>query len=150
MTNLIPWMLGRRTPALRGVRPFSWDVGEFDRLFEDAWGVAEGFQPRVDVAESETEYRITAELPGLEEKDFEISLENGVLTLKGEKRSEREESGKGYRHVETVSGRFERRFQLPAEVDEGKVAAAYKNGVLAITVPKAERARPRTISVQAG
>jgi HSP20 family protein len=150
MTNLIPWMLGRRMPAPQGVRSFSWDLGEFDRLFEDAWGVPSGFQPRVDVAESETEYRITAELPGLEEKDFEIALESGVLTLKGEKRSERDESSHGYRHVETVSGRFERRFQLPAEVEDSKVSAAYKNGVLTIIVPKAEKARPRTITVQAG
>jgi len=152
MTMLIPWKRGG-APS-RGVRPFSWNLGEFDRLFDDMWGGvgdaparAVGFSPRVDIHEDESEYRITAELPGLEEKDFDIHLEGGVLTLKGEKRTEHSEEREGYRHVETVAGAFERRFQLPAEVDAKAVAATYKNGVLSVTLPKAAEARPRTIPV---
>jgi HSP20 family protein len=150
MMNLVPWRLGRRD-----VRPFSWDAGDFDRIVNDMWrgfgleagGVA--FAPRVDVYEDEGAYRITAELPGLEEKDFEVHLEGELLTIRGEKREKHEEERKGYRHVETVSGSFERRFQLPAEVDAEKIAASFKNGVLTVTLPKAEVARPRTISVSA-
>lgn len=155
MTMLIPWKRGSAAPT-RGVRPFSWNLGEFDPLFDEMWGgLADepargvGFSPRVDIHESESEYRITAELPGLEEKDFDVHLEGGVLTLKGEKRDERSEERKGYRHVETVVGSFERRFQLPAEVDAEAVAASYKNGVLTVTLPKAAGARPRTIPISA-
>jgi HSP20 family protein len=151
MTNVVPWKLGRRA-----VRPFSWDVSEFDSIVDDLWrgfglesarGV--GFTPRVDVQEDEAEYRITAEMPGLEEKDFEVHLEGDLLTIKGEKRDERKEGRKGYRHVETVAGSFERRFHLPGEVEADKIAASYKNGVLTVTVPKAEVARPRTIAISA-
>jgi HSP20 family protein len=154
MTMLIPWKRGRSVPS-RGVRPFSWNLDEFDRLFDEMWGgLAEGparvgFSPRVDIHEDEAEYRITAELPGLEEKDFDVHLEGGVLTLKGEKRDERSEERKSYRHVESVAGSFERRFQLPAEVDPDSVAASYRNGVLTVTLPKAAGARPRTIPVTA-
>lgn len=155
MTMLIPWNRARSAPA-RGVRPFSWDLSGFDRLFDEMWGGsgydsarAVGFSPRVDIHEAESEYRITAELPGLEEKDFDVHVEGGVLTLKGEKRDERREERKGYRHLETVAGSFERRFQLPSEVDLDAVAATYKNGVLTVTLPKAAEARPRTIPVSA-
>ena len=150
MTNLVPWRLGRRA-----VRPFSWDVSEFDRFVDDMWrgfGLEEsraGFTPRVDVHEDESEYRITAELPGLEEKDFAVSLEEGVLTIKGEKRSEREEERGGYRHVESASGSFERRLALPEGIDADKVEATFRNGVLTVTLPKTPEARPevRTIPV---
>jgi HSP20 family protein len=153
MTMLIPWKRGRGVP-MRGVRPFSWNLDEFDRLFDDMWGgrgeaPALGFSPRVDIHEDEAEYRITAELPGLEEKDFDVHLEGGVLTLKGEKRDERSEEREGCRHVERVAGRFERRFQLPAEVDPDAVTASYRNGVLTLTLPKVAEARPRTIPVTA-
>jgi len=156
MTNLIPWKLGRRSPALRAVRPFSWDLQDFDRLFDEIWSgfgaglaPAAGFSPRVDVSEDEAGYRISAELPGLEEKDLEVSLDGDVLTLSGEKRDTREEASEGYRHVESAFGRFERRFRLPAEVDPEHVSAKLEHGVLTVTVPKVEAARPRTIPVTA-
>ena len=156
MTNLIPWKLGRLAPTLRGARSLSWDLQDFDRLFDEIWsgsgaGLAPGagFSPRVDVCEDEAGYRITAELPGLEEKDLEVSLDGDVLTLSGEKRDTREREHEGYRHLETTSGRFERRFRLPAEVDPDKVSAKLEHGVLTVTVPKSEAARPRTIRVTA-
>ena len=101
-----------------------------------------GFSPRIDVRETDEELILTAELPGLEEKDFEVSVDEDVLSLKGEKRSEHEEEGGGYRHVETRSGSFERRLRLPAPVDADAVKAGFKNGVLTVTVRKPEPARP--------
>ena len=133
-------------PALRGVR-------SFDDLFADLWdgfGVGPvwrdappGFSPQIDVRESDEEIVLTAELPGLEEKDFEVSLEEDVLTLKGEKRTEHEEECGGFRHLETRSGSFQRRLRLPAGVDSDAVKASFQNGVLTVTVPKPEEARPQ-------
>jgi HSP20 family protein len=149
MTNLVPWRLGRRA-----VRPLSWDAGDFGRIVDDMWRGAgletaqvAGFTPRVDVHEDEAAYRITAELPGLEEKDFQVHLEGDVLTIRGEKRERHEDEREGYRHVETLAGAFERRFHLPTEVDAEKIAASHKNGVLTVSVPKADVAKPRTINV---
>ena len=90
-----------------------------------------------------------AELPGLEEKDFEVSIEADVLTLKGEKRTESETTREGWRHVETTSGRFERRLLLPEGVDPEAVKAVYKHGVLTVTVPRpaAEQTVVRTVPI---
>lgn len=106
-----------------------------------------GFTPRVDVTESDEAYRVEAELPGLEAKDFEVVLEDDVLTLKGEKRDVRKEAEQGRRRTESVHGRFERRFRFPAEVVADEVKAEYRNGVLAVTLPKAPQARPQVRSV---
>ena len=92
------------------------------------------FQPRIDVRETDAEIAITAELPGLEEKDFDVSIEADVLTLKGEKRTESETAREGWRHVETTSGSFERRILLPEGVDPEAVKAMYKHGVLTVRV----------------
>ena len=137
------------TPVIRGGFPI-------DRLFENLWGgldteplVPAGFTPLLDVKETDAEYVVTAELPGLEEKDVEVSLEDDVLTLRGEKRAEHTDEKAGYKHVETVSGRFERRLALPAEIDADAVTARSKNGVITITLPKPETPKPesRTIPV---
>jgi HSP20 family protein len=118
---------------------------EVDRLFDELWRgtAAPAFQPRLNVRESDAEIAITAELPGLEEKDFEVSIEADVLTLKGEKRTETNREESGWRHVETTSGRFERRILLPEGVDPEAVKAVYKHGVLTVTVPKP--AAPQTV-----
>lgn len=108
-----------------------------------------GFAPRLDVVETEGEYLVTAELPGLEEKDFQLEVHGNVLTLSGEKRSEHEEDRKGWRWSERSYGRFRRAIQLPVEVAADKASAAFKNGVLAVTVPKADSARVRQIPVTA-
>jgi HSP20 family protein len=128
-------------------------------LFEDFWGGFDAapleravFTPRLDVQESDAEYVVTVELPGLEEKDVEISLEDDVLTIRGEKHSEHTDEKAGYKHVETIAGRFERRLALPTEVDAESVNAASKNGVITITLPKREESQPatRTIPVTTG
>lgn len=152
MSSMIPRSFGRR-PLRGGVRPLFWDLSDFDRVFGDRWSDAPqagSFTPHVDVRESQDEYRIVAELPGLAEKDFDVSLEGDVLTLRGQKRAEWQENREGYRHIETTHGSFERRFHLPANVDGAKVSARYENGVLTLVVPKAEAAKPRVIEVEKG
>ena len=155
MTSLLIPRRSRRGafPALRGVRSFD-DL--FDNLccgFETAapaWPVgktAHAFTPRVNVRATDEEIVVSAELPGLEEEDFDISLEDDVLTVKGEKRSEHEEEREGFQHVETVSGSFERRLRLPCEVDADKVKATYKNGVVTVVLPKRPEERPEVHTV---
>lgn len=154
MRDLIPW--GRsRAPVRREdatyASPFLTLRREMDRLFDDAfrgfgalgdWTGANSFGwPNVEVTERDKEIRVTAELPGLEEKDIELSLEDGALTLRGEKRTEHEDDDR--RYSERFYGRFERRIALPAEVDEDHVKASFRNGVLTVTLPKTERARER-------
>jgi len=154
MNALIP-RLNRRSaqPALRSVH-------SADRLFDDLWrGFAvpptwakdspqAGFVPRVDIREDDEAVVLSAELPGVEEKDFEVVLEDDVLILKGEKRSEHESDEKGYHRVETFSGSFERRFALPFDADPDAVKASYKNGVLTVTVPKPSEAKPQVRQIE--
>jgi len=135
----------------------------FDDLFGDfwcgcetavpAWSIgktARAFTPRVNVRETDEQIVVSAELPGLEEKDFDISLEEDVLILKGEKHSEHEENREGFQHVETMSGSFERRLRLPCEVDADEVKATFKNGVVTVVLPKRPEERPevRTVPVR--
>jgi HSP20 family protein len=153
--SLVPWR--RSQPERAGAGDF---VGDFDRVFDQLWrgfGL-QGFEtprsiaPRTDVSETDSEYRIEAELPGLEEKDISVTLENGVLTLAGERKDEREseDEKRGIRHRESFRGSFRRSFGLPEDVDENAVAASYKNGVLYVSLPKLPTAKPevRTIPVQ--
>ena len=100
--------------------------------------------PQIDVAETDTEYKVTAELPGMEEKDVELTLRDNVLTLSGEKRDELEEKNEGRYYAERFVGRFSRTVPLPVEVDADKVAAAFKNGVLTVVLPKSQQARETT------
>ena len=123
---------GSAFPALRGVRAET-------RL---------AFAPRVNLRETDDEFVVTAELPGLEEKDFEVVLEDDVLILKGEKKSHQESEVKGWRRVETTTGSFERRFALPFEADADAVKAAYKNGVLTVTVVKPAEAKPQVAQIE--
>jgi HSP20 family protein len=95
--------------------------------------------PSVEIAEADKEIKVTAEVPGLEEKDIEVLLNDGVLTLKGEKRSESEDKDRQF--SERYYGRFERRIPLGVEVDENKVDARFRNGVLTVTMPKTEKAQ---------
>jgi HSP20 family protein len=107
--------------------------------------------PAVDVVEKDKAYEITAELPGLDEKNIEVKVANGMLTLRGEKKEEKEERRKDYFVSERRFGSFERRFQIPPGVDAGKIEAAFKNGVLTVTLPKTAEAQAteKTIAVKA-
>ena len=118
----------------------------FDAFFNDsrlpaAAGNGSTWAPRGDVTERDTTYAISAELPGLEDKDVEVTVADGVLTLKGEKNAAVEEERENYFRKERGYGRFERAFRLPEEVEANKVVANFKNGVLTVGVPKSEEAQ---------
>lgn len=112
---------------------------EFFRDFDVGWSTArrgEGPLPRVDVSETDNEVRVEAELPGVEEKDIEVSLHDGSLTIRGERKSEKEEKEKNYHRIERSHGSFQRTVALPAEVDDSKAEAVFKKGVLEVKLPK--------------
>jgi HSP20 family protein len=157
-------------PAQReGMRhPFLALRGEVNRLFDDfvdgGWRHPFGRDPWprlertfgmifpvVDAAESEKEYRITAELPGMTDKDVEVALANGVLTLKGEKKEEKEEKEKDYYMSERCYGSFHRSFPLPEDVDAERVEAKLKDGVLTVLLPRTGQAQAnrKTIAIKA-
>jgi HSP20 family protein len=110
-----------------------------------------GFSPDVDVKESEKEIKVAAELPGMDDKDIDISLTRDSLTIRGEKKEEKEDKGKDYYRVERSYGSFSRTVPLPVEVDVDKAKAEFKKGVLTVTLPKTPKAIKETkkISVKA-
>jgi HSP20 family protein len=154
--DLIPWGRndGNQVPSVfrESERdPFLSLHREVNRLFDDVFrgfgsslpafngASAGGGWPSVEISNGENEIKVTAEVPGLEEKDIEVLLDDGVLTLKGEKRSETEEKDKQF--SERYYGRFERRIPLGFEVKEDEVDARFKNGLLTVTLPKTEKAQ---------
>lgn len=122
---------------------------EIDRLFEDVAGGTKGaWLPAVDVREEEKSLAIDVELPGIKPEEVTIDVENGVLTLSGEKRAEREEKEKGrYHMVERTYGSFLRSFQLPPGVDESQIKAEFADGLLTIRIPKTALPQPRRIEI---
>lgn len=144
----------------RALRPAQRGLGwsGLDRLFDELWsGCADfpepavervaDFAPRVDVRETPEEVRVYAELPGLEEKDFEVTLHDDVLSIRGERKDEREEQRDGYLRVESARGSFRRDLRLPFEADPEAVRATYAKGVLEIAIPKPAEAKPRTKTI---
>jgi HSP20 family protein len=129
---------------------------EVNRLFdtsrfgdEETGGLtASDWVPAVDIKEEDDCFVIHADLPGVDPKDIEITMEKGVLTLKGQRASESKEETEKYKRVERVRGTFLRRFSLPDTVDAEKITAKSKDGVLELTVPKGQAAQPRKISVE--
>lgn len=108
----------------------------------------EAAMPVADVVEGEQDYRITAELPGMSEKDIEISLAGDVLTVKGEKREEHEEKGQNRYVSERRYGSFQRSFALPEDADPEKIDASFKNGVLSVTLPKRPEAQAKRRKIE--
>ncbi|MBA2487507.1 MAG: Hsp20/alpha crystallin family protein [Nitrospira sp.] len=104
--------------------------------------------PTVDISETEAEYAIKAELPEVKKEDVKVTVEDGVLTIQGERKHEKEVNGKKYHRIERSYGRFVRSFTLPDTVDEGKVKAEYAEGVLNLHLPKSEKAKPKQIDVK--
>jgi HSP20 family protein len=155
--DLMPWRAGRRGGLIRREEddPFRSLHREMDRLFDDfvhgfelapwmgeRWPtMSRGYAPQIDVTESDTEVIVTAELPGMEEKDIDVSLGHGALTMKGEKREAKESKERGYYRSERSYGSFARTIPLPCEVEEDKVSATFKKGVLTISLPKTPEAR---------
>jgi HSP20 family protein len=126
-----------------------------NRLFEDAGRGYRGdeaaatttWSPAVDIFETENEIMVKAELPGVERKDITLSLDNNVLTLKGERRFEKETRQENYHRIERAYGGFQRAFSIPAIVEEDKIRADYKDGILTIALPKKEPVKPKQIKI---
>jgi HSP20 family protein len=149
-----------RSPARRSWEIEPWSVfgegflsGRMGRMMEDAfrdWPARgeRAFVPAIDVAEGEGEYTITAEIPGARKEDVHVELHEGVLTIRGEKKSEREEKKERSRYVERSYGAFSRAFTLPRDADADRLEAGFKDGVLTVTVPRTEAAKPRQIAVK--
>ncbi len=114
--------------------------GGFDS--ESAW------TPAVDLQETEEGYVLKADLPGLEKKDISLTVEEDVVTLSGERKDETRKEGKGYCRIERARGSFRRSFRLPAGIDANKVSAEFSKGVLHVTLPKPETAKPKQIDVK--
>ena len=123
----------------------------WEQFFGDAGQGAENplsqWRPAVDIKEEDQRYVIYADLPGVDARDIEVTMEGGVLTLKGERNYSGEDEQKGYRKVERSQGVFLRRFSLPDTADADKIEAQGKNGVLEIVIPKQEKLQPRRIAV---
>jgi HSP20 family protein len=113
-----------------------------------ALGMFEMVVPAVDVTEDAAAFIVTAELPGMTENDVDVSMSNGMLTLKGEKRQHKEEHSKDFYLTERAFGSFERSFSLPDGVDDGKVSASFTNGVLTVTLPKKPEAAAATRKIE--
>lgn len=152
LRDLTPWRGQRNLDAReRTGSPLSSLHQEMDRLFDDFfgnWGMAPfrgleagTFVPRVELKENDKEIQITAELPGVDEKDIRISATDDVLMIEGEKKSETEEKEKGYYRTERYFGSFHREIALPSEIDRDKSEANFKNGILRLTLPKTEKAQ---------
>jgi len=113
---------------------------------EDEVGLA-AWAPPVDIAEEKDKIVITAELPGFKDNEIEIQTENGMLTLRGERKFEKESEGKNFHRVERSYGQFVRTFSLPNNVDREKIQAKFADGLLRVELPKREDAKPRTIAI---
>lgn len=159
--DLVP-RFGRKPLPVRqeDTDPFRNFQQQMNRLFDDFFGdfplaerdrdpewTAAAFMPRVDVSETDTEIKVTAELPGMDEKDVSVELQEDVLVLHGEKKSDQEESGKNWLRREQTYGAFHRAIALPAGVEPDQAKAQFKKGVLTFTAPKREDEQARRTTV---
>lgn len=152
MKNLIPWK--KRDREIVNLhknfnnlmdRFFDESLLPFPRVFsEDTW------YPSVDISEGKKDIIVKAEIPGVEQKDIEVYLAGRMLTIKGEKKHKKEESDEQYHRVESSFGYYKRSIELPADVDESKMEARYKNGVLKIRLKKAQEAETKKIRITTG
>lgn len=148
---LVPW--SKRD----GERPVTSLQREMNHLFDDflnrGWLAVEPFRgmkdwvPALDISETEEAVVVKAELPGLEQKDVEVTLSGDLLTIKGEKKEEKEEKSRHFHRVERSYGSFERNIQLPTDVKADKVKASFKNGVLVVELPKAEQTKSKSVKI---
>lgn len=131
-------------------------TNRLNRLFGRATATVDGnemmvradWTPSVDISETDEEFQIKAELPGVKKEDVKVTLENGILTLQGERQQEREDKDLKFHRIERSYGQFVRSFTLPDLVDDAKVKAEYKDGVLNLRLPKSEKAKPKAIEVK--
>jgi HSP20 family protein len=153
--SLIRWNAARDLPT------FPSDVmnmqREINRMFDNFFRgglmggdtfASAGWTPAVDIAERENEYAVRVELPGVSKDDVKITMQNNVLTVRGEKKQEKETKDANYHRLERSYGSFERSFTLPATVKADRIDASYADGILTISLPKADEAKPKQIEVK--
>ena len=163
MRDLIPWSRGRDVAAGRTAEhPLLSFQREMDRLFEDLWRgfdvpgfgrserVGAMISPRIELKEKDNEIVVSAELPGLQEKDVEVSLTENVLSIRGEKKLEKSEKEEDYTYSERSYGAFERRIPIDAEVLGDRVSARFADGVLTVTLPKNPNAKGHSRRIPIG
>ncbi len=163
ITNLMPWRRKEHTTHRRGdiavnreeENPLTLFERDTNRMFDDffgGFGLASSdfwdtpwsaFSPQVDIVDGEKEIKVSVELPGLDEKDIDVSLSHDTLTISGEKRQEKEDKGKNFYRMERSYGSFKRAIPIPCEVKTEAVDAKFKNGVLSIVLPKASEGQCR-------
>jgi len=145
MMNLIPF---RKSREIFSVPTTAW----VDRFFEDFSPLfrADGgeWHPSFDISETDEHVHVKADLPGIEVKDLDITIENNVLTVRGEKKQEKEDKSECYHCVERYYGSFSRSFALPATMNADAIEAVYKDGVLQLTIPKSEASKRKKIEVK--
>ncbi len=161
--DIAPWNWGRKDVGIRregAEHPIVSLQKAMNRLFDDFFhdfdiapfgGIEESlgaFSPSIDLTEDDKEFRVTAELPGMDDNDIEIHLSNDALTIKGEKREEKEEKEKDCYYRERSFGSFQRVISLPGEIDPDKAEAKFKKGVLYVTIPKLARAQKETKKIK--
>ncbi|MBF0515571.1 MAG: Hsp20/alpha crystallin family protein [Nitrospirae bacterium] len=157
--DLIPWGTARGSVAVKhgDNDPFTALQRQINDVFngffrgfdmEPFWGGGIGFNPSVNVLETDKEITVTAELPGMDEHDLDVTLTKDMLSLKGQKKAEKEDKGTNYYHMERSYGSFVRSIPLPCEVDDAKVEAEFKKGILTIKLPKSPEAVKDTKKVQ--
>lgn len=138
--DLDPW---------RGTDPFR---GLIDRLFQDApesWRQLETFTtPKVDITETDDAYRVRAELPGVSREDVTVEFEHGMLTIRGEKKSQRDEKSEKGRRLECSYGAFSRSFSLPQDIDPDRIEAKFKDGVLDVSIKRTPVAKPKQVAIK--
>ena len=147
LVNYEPWnLLDRFQQQLNQLgysdKSLSGNDSDYSNVVTSHW------RPAVDIKEETNRFVITADLQGVDPKDIEITMENGLLTIKGERNAEVRDEKEGYKRVERVSGTFYRRFSLPDTADADRIEAKGKNGVLEIILPKHEKVQPRRIEVK--
>ena len=144
--NLIRWKPGELYSLRRNM----------DRMFDSLWNQSEDgegtssaiWTPSVDISETEHGYVISADLPGMNKEDFDISFANGRLAISGERKAENHAEKDNVHRIERLYGRFTRTFDLPQDADTARIDAMYKDGVLTLTIGKAEEAKPKQIAVK--
>jgi HSP20 family protein len=129
-----------------------WPSLRMGRLFDELLGEGRAVSvpsPAVDITEADDKYVVTAEVPGVKREDLTVELQEGVLSIRGEKKSEREEKKEKSRYLERSYGAFSRSFTLPSNADPDRIQAGFKDGVLTVTIAKTEETKPRVISIKA-
>ena len=151
MLDLIPWRKKREVPKLKDDIDELFDkfMRSFSSSLPEIFGVEGEIWPSVDVLEDKKNIIVKAEIPGMDPSDFDISISDNILTIKGEKKQEKEEKDKNFYMMERQYGTFTRSITLPVEVNEEKVDASYKDGVLKIVIPKVETKKAKTVKIKA-